>query len=75
MNQEHFTRADASTSLTTRRRPAVSADLIICIGYSPVGTGRPWNSGDATLVRIDVPAYEPAIPFPIWNWSGYYAAA
>jgi thiamine pyrophosphate-dependent acetolactate synthase large subunit-like protein len=36
------------------------ADLIICIGYSPVEyEPSMWNSGDATLVHIDVlPAYE-----------------
>ncbi|MEF7682080.1 thiamine pyrophosphate-dependent enzyme, partial [Klebsiella pneumoniae subsp. pneumoniae] len=36
------------------------ADLVICIGYSPVEyEPAMWNSGNATLVHIDVlPAYE-----------------
>ena len=43
------------------------ADLIICIGYSPVEyEPSMWNSGDATLVHIDVlPPMKNAIMYRI----------
>lgn len=63
MNQEHFTRFAGRVGLFNNRagdRLLHLADLIICIGYSPVEyEPSMWNSGDATLVHIDVlPAYE-----------------
>lgn len=63
VNQEHFTRFAGRVGLFNNRagdRLLHLADLIICIGYSPVEyEPSMWNSGDATLVHIDVlPAYE-----------------
>ncbi len=63
MNQEHFTRFAGRVGLFNNQagdRLLHLADLIICIGYSPVEyEPAMWNSGNATLVHIDVlPAYE-----------------
>jgi acetolactate synthase-1/2/3 large subunit len=63
VNQEHFTRFAGRVGLFNNQagdRLLHLADLIICIGYSPVEyEPSMWNSGDATLVHIDVlPAYE-----------------
>ena len=63
VNQEHFTRFAGRVGLFNNRagdRLLHLADLIICIGYSPVEyEPSMWNSGDATTVHIDVlPAYE-----------------
>ncbi len=63
VNQEHFTRFAGRVGLFNNQagdRLLHLADLIICIGYSPVEyEPAMWNSGNATLVHIDVlPAYE-----------------
>lgn len=63
VNQEHFTRFAGRVGLFNNQagdRLLHLADLIICIGYSLVEyEPSMWNSGDATLVHIDVlPAYE-----------------
>ncbi|EKS1845292.1 acetolactate synthase AlsS [Cronobacter muytjensii] len=63
VNQEHFTRFAGRVGLFNNQagdRLLHLADLIICIGYSPVEyEPAMWNSGKATLVHIDVlPAYE-----------------
>ncbi|CCK11484.1 Acetolactate synthase, catabolic [Cronobacter sakazakii 680] len=63
VNQEHFTRFAGRVGLFNNQagdRLLHLADLIICIGYSPVEyEPAMWNCGNATLVHIDVlPAYE-----------------
>ncbi|WP_297205819.1 acetolactate synthase AlsS [uncultured Pluralibacter sp.] len=63
VHQEHFTRFAGRVGLFNNQagdRLLHLADLIICIGYSPVEyEPAMWNTGDATLVHIDVlPAYE-----------------
>ncbi|EKY3119248.1 acetolactate synthase AlsS [Cronobacter turicensis] len=63
VNQEHFTRFAGRVGLFNNQagdRLLHLADLIICIGYSPVEyEPAMWNRGNATLVHIDVlPAYE-----------------
>ena len=63
VNQQHFTRFAGRVGLFNNQagdRLLHLADLIICIGYSPVEyEPAMWNRGDATLVHIDVlPAYE-----------------
>ncbi|EOC1300704.1 acetolactate synthase AlsS [Cronobacter dublinensis] len=63
VNQEHFTRFAGRVGLFNNQagdRLLHLADLIICVGYSPVEyEPAMWNSGNATLVHIDVlPAYE-----------------
>ena len=63
VNQQHFARFAGRVGLFNNQagdRLLHLADLIICIGYSPVEyEPAMWNRGDATLVHIDVlPAYE-----------------
>lgn len=63
VNQQHFSRFAGRVGLFNNQagdRLLHLADLIICIGYSPVEyEPAMWNRGDATLVHIDVlPAYE-----------------
>ncbi len=63
VNQQHFTRFAGRVGLFNNQagdRLLHMADLIICIGYSPVEyEPAMWNTGNATLVHIDVlPAYE-----------------
>lgn len=63
MNQDHFTRFAGRVGLFNNQagdRLLHLADLVICIGYSPVEyEPAMWNNGNATLVHIDVlPAYE-----------------
>lgn len=63
VHQEHFNRFAGRVGLFNNQagdRLLHLADLIICIGYSPVEyEPAMWNTGDATLVHIDVlPAYE-----------------
>ena len=63
VNQEHFTRFAGRVGLFNNQagdRLLHLADLVICIGYSPVEyEPAMWNTGDAKLVHIDVlPAYE-----------------
>lgn len=63
VHQDHFSRFAGRVGLFNNQagdRLLHLADLIICIGYSPVEyEPAMWNSGDATLVHIDVlPAYE-----------------
>ncbi len=63
VDQAHFTRFAGRVGLFNNQagdRLLHLADLIICIGYNPVEyEPAMWNSGDATLVHIDVlPAYE-----------------
>ena len=63
VHQEHFTRFAGRVGLFNNQagdRLLHLADLVICIGYSPVEyEPAMWNTGDATLVHIDVlPAYE-----------------
>ena len=63
VHQEHFTRFAGRVGLFNNQagdRLLHLADLIICIGYSPVEyEPEKWNTGEATLVHIDVlPAYE-----------------
>ena len=63
VNQDHFTRFAGRVGLFNNQagdRLLHLADLVICIGYSPVEyEPAMWNNGNATLVHIDVlPAYE-----------------
>ncbi len=63
VNQQNFTHFAGRVGLFNNQagdRLLQLADLIICIGYSPVEyEPSMWNTGDATLVHIDVmPAYE-----------------
>ncbi|VFS74476.1 Acetolactate synthase, catabolic [Raoultella terrigena] len=63
VNQDNFARFAGRVGLFNNQagdRLLRQADLIICIGYSPVEyEPAMWNSGTATLVHIDVlPAYE-----------------
>ncbi len=63
MNQDNFSRFAGRVGLFNNQagdRLLQLADLVICIGYSPVEyEPAMWNSGNATLVHIDVlPAYE-----------------
>ncbi|WP_435954476.1 acetolactate synthase AlsS [Dryocola sp. BD626] len=63
VNQQHFTRFAGRVGLFNNQagdRLLHLADLIVCIGYSPVEyEPAMWNTGSATLVHIDVlPAYE-----------------
>lgn len=63
VNQQHFDRFAGRIGLFNNQagdRLLNVADLIICIGYSPVEyEPGMWNTGDATLVHIDVlPAYQ-----------------
>ncbi|MFH2393964.1 acetolactate synthase AlsS [Raoultella ornithinolytica] len=63
VNQQHFARFAGRVGLFNNQagdRLLHLADLIICIGYSPVEyEPAMWNRGNATLVHIDVlPAYE-----------------
>ncbi len=63
VNQQHFDRFAGRVGLFNNQagdRLLNQADLIICIGYSPVEyEPSMWNIGDGTLVHIDVlPAYE-----------------
>ena len=63
VNQQHFARFAGRVGLFNNQagdRLLQLADLVVCIGYSPVEyEPAMWNTGDATLVHIDVlPAYE-----------------
>ena len=63
VNQDNFSRFAGRVGLFNNQagdRLLQLADLVICIGYSPVEyEPAMWNSGNATLVHIDVlPAYE-----------------
>ncbi|QLR43784.1 acetolactate synthase AlsS [Enterobacter sp. RHBSTW-00994] len=63
VHQEHFSRFAGRVGLFNNQagdRLLHLADLVICIGYSPVEyEPAMWNKGNATLVHIDVlPAYE-----------------
>lgn len=63
VNQQHFSRFAGRVGLFNNQagdKLLHLADLIVCIGYSPVEyEPAMWNTGDATLVHIDVlPAYE-----------------
>ena len=58
VNQDNFSRFAGRVGLFNNQagdRLLQLADLVICIGYSPVEyEPAMWNSGNATLVRIDV---------------------
>lgn len=63
VNQQNFAHFAGRVGLFNNQagdRLLQQADLIICVGYSPVEyEPSMWNSGNATLVHIDVmPAYE-----------------
>ncbi len=63
VNQRHFSRFAGRVGLFNNQagdRLLHLADLVICIGYSPVEyEPAMWNTGNARLVHIDVlPAYE-----------------
>jgi acetolactate synthase-1/2/3 large subunit len=63
VDQQHFSRFAGRVGLFNNQagdRLLHLADLIVCIGYSPVEyEPAMWNTGEATLVHIDVlPAYE-----------------
>ncbi|SQI94085.1 acetolactate synthase [Klebsiella oxytoca] len=69
VNQDHFTRFAGRVGLFNNQagdRLLHLADLVICIGYSPVEyEPAMWNNGNAALVHIDVlPAYEERKLYP-----------
>ncbi|OAT75340.1 acetolactate synthase [Mangrovibacter phragmitis] len=79
VNQAHFTRFAGRVGLFNNQagdRLLHLADLVICIGYNPVEyEPAMWNSGDATLVHIDVlPAYEERYYTPDFELIGDIAA-